>query len=98
MLVANRRLTLGAFAALALVSFALLPLVGQDFFPSSDAGLMKLHFRAPPGTRIERTDQMVGEVEQHIRRVVTSADGMSLLHHVAPRDVPPRAPQISAAS
>lgn len=69
-LVAHRRLTLLAGGALALASFVLLPLVGQDFFPSTDAGMMKLHFRAPSGTRIERTEQLVQEVEQHIRRIV----------------------------
>jgi multidrug efflux pump subunit AcrB len=44
--------------------------VGTDFFPTVDAGLMKLHFRAPPGTRIERTEQLVGEVEDKIREVI----------------------------
>jgi multidrug efflux pump subunit AcrB len=69
-LVEHRRWTLGGAALLALVSFMLLPIVGQDFFPSTDAGMMKLHFRAPTGTRIERTEQYVEQVEQHIRRIV----------------------------
>ena len=34
-------------------------MVGTDFFPSVDAGLMKLHFRAPTGTRIEKTEALV---------------------------------------
>ena len=37
--------------------------VGTDFFPTVDAGLMKLHFRAPAGTRIEETEQLVAQVE-----------------------------------
>ena len=74
LLVANRKITLAAFAGLALASFCLLPLVGQDFFPSTDAGMMKLHFRAPSGTRIEKTDSLVAQVEQHIRGIVPAAE------------------------
>jgi multidrug efflux pump subunit AcrB len=73
-LVAHRGWTLAGAGLLALVSFALLPIVGQDFFPSTDAGMMKLHFRAPTGTRIERTDQYVQQVEEHIRRIVPAAE------------------------
>ena len=43
--------------------------VGTDFFPTVDAGLMKLHFRAPAGTRIEKTEELVAQVEaRHPRR------------------------------
>ena len=41
-----------------LLSFALLPFVGQDFFPSVDSGEFKLHMRAPTGTRIEETAEL----------------------------------------
>ncbi|MGA2403137.1 MAG: efflux RND transporter permease subunit [Syntrophobacteraceae bacterium] len=44
--------------------------VGTDFFPSVDAGLMKLHFRAPSGTRIEETERMTAAVEDTIRQVI----------------------------
>jgi len=36
-------------------SFALLPWLGEDFFPAADAGQIKLHLRAPTATRIEET-------------------------------------------
>src|SRR5439155_12548470 len=35
-----------------------------------DAGLMKLHFRAPPGTRIERTEEIVAAVETRLRQII----------------------------
>jgi multidrug efflux pump subunit AcrB len=44
--------------------------IGFDFFPSTDAGLMKLHFRAPIGTRIDATEVMVGQVEDRIRQII----------------------------
>ena len=74
LLVEHRRVTLAAFAGLALASFCLLPLVGQDFFPGTDAGMMKLHFRAPDGTRIEKTDSLVAQVERHIRAIVPASE------------------------
>jgi len=73
-LVHNPGLTLASAGGLAIVSFALLTVIGQDFFPTTDAGLMKLHFRAPSGTRIETTEKYVAQVEEHIRRIVPPAE------------------------
>src|SRR5262245_47847752 len=46
-----RRMSMTAFLALAVVSLALYPFVGRDFFPTVDAGQLRLHVRCPPGTR-----------------------------------------------
>jgi multidrug efflux pump subunit AcrB len=62
------RLTVGAFLFLIVASAALFPQLGRDFFPEVDAGQMRLHVRAPPGTRLERTQQYFGAVEAEIRR------------------------------
>ena len=64
------RLTVIAFLALIAVSAALFPFLGRDFFPQVDAGQMRLHVRAPPGTRLERTQQYFAEVETQIRKLV----------------------------
>jgi multidrug efflux pump subunit AcrB len=48
----------------------LMPFVGQDFFPSVDAGQLRLHVSAPPGTRLEETEQVFGQVEAAIRRLI----------------------------
>ena len=45
-------------------------LLGHDFFPTTDMGLMKLHFRATSGKRIEETEVDVAEVERTIRRII----------------------------
>ncbi len=52
------------------ISLGLIYVVGTDFFPSVDTGLMKLHFRAPIGTRIEKTEQIVAQVEKRIRQII----------------------------
>jgi len=56
------------------VSFMLLPVVGTDFFPSADVGILKLHFRAPIGTRIEETEKIVLQAENEIRNLIPPAE------------------------
>jgi multidrug efflux pump subunit AcrB len=46
------------------------PRLGEDFFPSVDAGQFRLHVRAPSGTRSEVTEQIFGRVENVIRQIV----------------------------
>jgi multidrug efflux pump subunit AcrB len=64
------RLTVTAFVVLIVVSALLFPLLGRDFFPQVDAGQMRLHVRAPAGTRLEKTQQYFAEVETQIRKLV----------------------------
>jgi multidrug efflux pump subunit AcrB len=66
----HRRFTILAGATFMATSLLLAPVVGLDFFPSVDTGLMKLHFRAPVGTRIETTEKMVEGLEKSIRAIV----------------------------
>jgi multidrug efflux pump subunit AcrB len=63
---------IGVMAATALLAFPLGPLpgLGQDFFPSVDAGQLKLHFRATTGTRIEQTAILCDRIEKTIRDVI----------------------------
>jgi multidrug efflux pump subunit AcrB len=73
-LVAHPRFTLACAGLLVLASLALVPSIGTDFFPSTDTGLMKLHFRAPSGTRIEHTEQLVAQVEDSVHAIVPPAE------------------------
>ena len=59
--------------ALFVVSAVALRGTGMDFFPEVDAGQMRLHVRAPTGSRIEATERVVARVEDAIRRVDTGA-------------------------
>ena len=64
------KITVIAFAALMAISLLLFPQLGRDFFPQVDAGEMRLHVRAPPGTRIESTQEDFAQVEASIRKLV----------------------------
>jgi multidrug efflux pump subunit AcrB len=70
-----------AMAASALLAFPLGPLpgLGQDFFPTVDAGQLKLHFRASTGTRIEATAVLCDQVEKVIRETVRPGEITSIV-------------------
>lgn len=62
------RLRYGAFfLGFCVASLGLVPLLGQDLFPAVDAGQIRLHVRAPSGTRIEEMPHLIDEVEALIR-------------------------------
>ncbi len=59
---------------MALVSCCLIFLIGTDFFPTVDAGQIRLHVRNPPGTRIEQTEEIFGNVERAIRKDIPASE------------------------
>jgi multidrug efflux pump subunit AcrB len=77
--ITRRTLSLVGVALLITGTLPLIWVVGEDFFPTVDAGLLKLHVRAPTGTRIERTELIVDEIERSIRRIIppSQLEGMS---------------------
>ena len=50
------------------LSLALYPLIGKAYFPRTDPGQFVISVKAPSGTRLELTDQLVGQVEDIVRR------------------------------
>jgi multidrug efflux pump subunit AcrB len=66
----RRRAFAGAFLGFCLLSCSLVFVLGRDFFPSVDAGQIRLHMRLPSGTRIEETARVADQVEAVIRTIV----------------------------
>ncbi len=66
----HRGLVLSCSALVLLCSAALPFVVGLDFFPQVDAGQMRLHYRAPVGTRLEETERQVARLEQRLQDIV----------------------------
>ena len=79
---ARRGLFVAGFLAICVLSFLLLPYVGQDFFPEVDSGTFKLHLRAPTGTRIEETARLADAVEDTIREVIPAKQIVSVLDNI----------------
>jgi multidrug efflux pump subunit AcrB len=64
-------------------SFALLyPWLGQDFFPSVDAGQFKLHVRARTGTRIEETARLCDQIDNAIRREIPARELVTIIDNI----------------
>ena len=55
--------------ALIVFAGAVVPQLGRDFFPTIDQGRIRMHVRAPAGTRIEETERIFGEIEAIVREV-----------------------------
>jgi multidrug efflux pump subunit AcrB len=72
--IARRGFALTCVAILVVSSLFLLPVVGEDFFPTVDAGMMKIHVRAPSGMRVEQTERVVDEIEDAIRRIIPARE------------------------
>jgi len=69
----------GFFLGFSLLSTGLYAALGQDFFPVVDAGQMRLHVRAPVGTRLEEMPAFIDQVEARIREVVGQEDLASIV-------------------
>jgi multidrug efflux pump subunit AcrB len=82
MFVTHRTIGLIAVGLMIVGSLPLMSVVGEDFFPSVDAGMMRLHVRAPTGTRIERTEQIVERVEQSIRKIIPTDELESISDNI----------------
>jgi multidrug efflux pump subunit AcrB len=66
----NRKAFLIGFMVVVLASFGLVGFLGENFFPSVDAGQMVIHVRVPTGTRIEETAAKFDDIEQAIRNTI----------------------------
>jgi CzcA family heavy metal efflux pump len=70
------------FIVVVLLSFGLVPFLGQNFFPTVDAGAISLHVRAPVGSRIEETSARFDRIRQEIRRIIPAAQIVSIVDNI----------------
>jgi len=66
----NRVKLVAGFLGFSLLSFALAPYLGQDFFPAVDGGQIKIHVRAQTGTRIEETTKLADRIGEAIYKII----------------------------
>ncbi|HTR37153.1 MAG TPA: efflux RND transporter permease subunit [Bryobacteraceae bacterium] len=78
----RRRLFLPVFLTLCAVTFFLVPWLGQDFFPTTDAGQFNLHFRAKTGTRIEETARLGDMIETSMREIIPPSELSSIIDNI----------------
>ncbi len=78
----HRGPVLTSFGVVFIASLGLLWLVGEDFFPTVDSGQMKLHARAPAGTRIEETEVRFAEIEREIRAAIPANEIDTIIDNI----------------
>jgi len=78
----RRGLFVSLFVGFMLLSTLLYPTLGRNFFPDIDAGQIKLHLRAPAGTRVEETAALTDRVEAAIREVIPPQEIESVVDNV----------------
>lgn len=84
----NRIVILIIFGLIFLSALLLSPFIGEDFFPSVDAGQLRLHVKAPSGTRIEMTAEIFSAVEDEIKKVIHPDDIAMLIDNIGLNPVP----------
>jgi len=79
---ARRLLFAALFLGFCIASWLLVPFLGQDFFPSVDAGIFRLHVRAHSGTRVEETAVLVDQVESAIRGAIPAKELAGIIDNI----------------
>ena len=70
------------FLGLCAAAFLLIPWLGRDFFPVTDAGQFNLHFRAKTGTRIEETARLGDLIETSMREIIPPSELASIIDNI----------------
>ena len=70
------------FLAICAASWLLTPQLGEDFFPSVDAGQFLLHVRARSGTRMEETIRLTSEIDAIIRREIPANEVHGIMDNI----------------
>ena len=81
-LVHRRFIFVPLFLVLCLCAWALVPWLGENFFPDTDSGQLLLHVRAKTGTRIEETARLADLIENSIRQVIPAQEVESILDNI----------------
>jgi len=78
----RKKFVLSCALLLIAITGALFPVVGTDFFPAADVGIVKLHVRAPRGNRLEGTEQIMAQVEDRIRTIIPPKELRTINHTI----------------
>ncbi|GAB4043331.1 efflux RND transporter permease subunit [Spirosoma litoris] len=78
----NRKSVLAVFLVIIVFTGVLLPFVGRDFFPRVDGGQMRLHLRAPAGTRLESAEQISAKTAEIVREVIPEDEVGSIISNI----------------
>jgi len=78
----HSRVFAACFLLFCVLSCTIAFVLGRDFFPSVDAGQIRLHMRARTGLRIEETARLVDQVNQTIRETIPKDELVTVLDNI----------------
>lgn len=78
----HSRLFMVGFMAVVLLSFLLVPWLGQNFFPAVDSGQILMHARVPVGTRIEDTASRFAAIQAAIKKVIPADEILTIVDNI----------------
>jgi CzcA family heavy metal efflux pump len=81
-LLVRRKAFIGSFLGFCIASCGLFLILGEDFFPTVDAGQLRLHMRMPSGTRIEETARAADLTEKAIRDLIPAEELGTVLANI----------------
>jgi CzcA family heavy metal efflux pump len=70
------------FLGFCVLSVLIVGVLGRDFFPSVDAGQIRLHMRARTGLRIEETAKLADQVNSYIRETIPEHELTTVLDNI----------------
>ena len=74
--------TLMIFLGFYAISLSLLLFIGKDYFPIIDAGQLRLHISAHPGTRVEETEHLFQSVERELESLIPVSDRLTITDNI----------------
>ncbi len=80
--VANRKSFMIGFLAVVILSFALVPFLGRNFFPGVDSGQIMMHVRVPVGSRLESTAAEFDRIERKVRELIPGDEIVSIVDNI----------------
>ncbi len=82
-ILAQQKIFILGFLGFIIISLIILfPWIGADFFPSVDAGQIKLHLHASTGTRVEETANISHQVDELIRQVIPQDEVETIVDNI----------------
>jgi len=78
----HRKLFAACFLAFCVLSLGWVFVLGEDFFPSVDAGLIRLHVRGRAGLRVEETARLCDQVEQYLHQDLPPGEIVNILDNI----------------
>ena len=78
----HRVMTMTITGVFIVGSCFLFPYIGRDFFPAVDAGQIRMHVRAPAGTRLEETERYFARVEKFLREQIPAGEISTMLDNI----------------